>query len=57
MDIMKFCIYIRKKKNIPLSSNLHFFKELALSKHIISQGTDTGLNRATTGLEETLQLL
>lgn len=63
MDTITFCINARKnkkkqqKKTIPFSSNLHFFKELTLSKHIISQGTDTGLNRAATGLEDTVQLL
>lgn len=60
MDIITSCINVRKKqqqKKIPFSSNLHFFKELTQSKHIISQGTNTGLNRAATGLEDTIQLL
>lgn len=56
MDIITSCINGRKH-NIPFSSNLHFFKELTQSKYIMSQGTNTGLNRAATGLEDTIQLL
>lgn len=44
----------RYRKKLPLPSNLHLLKETTLPQYVVTHGSDTGLDGASAGLEDTL---